>query len=61
MSKKKGGAKKSGGGAEEEDLSTEELSKVYRKHCNKHGLAPLKQIEEKFAEVFEEGTDLDKV
>jgi len=44
-----------GKGGEDEDTSTWDLLVLYRKNCNKNGITTLKQLEQKFDQVFEEG------
>jgi len=55
MSKKKKGGMGKGKGGEDEDTSTWDLLVLYRKNCNKNGITTLKQLENKFDQVFEEG------
>ena len=57
MSKKKkgGGMGKKGKGGDDEDTSTWDLLVLYRKNCVKNGITTLKQLENKFDQVFEEG------
>ncbi len=55
MSKKKKGGMGKGKGGEDEDTSTWDLLVLYRKNCNKNGITTLKQLEQKFDQVFEEG------